>query len=51
MATLQIKNDGPAIVSSNYWDTEYAQHGAVFLSVNVRAFRLLLPDAQTRTDC
>jgi hypothetical protein len=44
MATLQIENDGQAIIASNFWDTAYAQHGAVFLSVNAAAFRLLQPD-------
>jgi hypothetical protein len=46
MAMLEIHNDGPAIVASNYWETEFARAGAVFLSVNAGAFRLLLPDAQ-----
>jgi hypothetical protein len=46
MAMFEIHNDGPAIVSSNYWDTEFAKAGAVFLSVNAGAFRLLLPDSQ-----
>jgi hypothetical protein len=37
MTRLEIHNDGPAIVSSNYWDTELAKAGAVFLSVNAGA--------------
>jgi hypothetical protein len=46
MTLLRIENDGPAIISTNYWDSDYASAGAVFLSVNVPAFRLLLPDSQ-----
>ena len=42
---LTIENEGPEIVASNYWETEYAKTGAVYLSVNAGAFRLLLPPA------
>ena len=46
MTTLRIRNDGPAIVASDYWDSEYATAGAVYLSVNAGAFRLMMPDNQ-----
>jgi hypothetical protein len=39
MTLLRIDNDGPAIISTNYWDSDYASAGAVFLSVNANAFR------------
>ena len=41
---LEITNEGPAIVSTNYWETDFAEAGAVYLSVNAGTFRLLLPD-------
>ncbi len=44
MNALVIENDGPAILKSNYWDTDVAQHGKLYLSTNAGAFRLLLPD-------
>jgi hypothetical protein len=47
MATIQIRNDGQAIVASNYWDTDFADAGKAFLSVNAGAFRLMVPDNQT----
>lgn len=40
---LSIENDGPDIVSSNFWDTEYARDGYYFLSFNAGAARLLMP--------
>jgi hypothetical protein len=42
---LVIENDGSEIVSTNYWDTEYARKGQLYVSVNAGAFRLLLPPA------
>lgn len=43
---LQITNHGPLIVASNYWQTEAAQHGRLYLSTNAGAFRLLVPLSQ-----
>jgi hypothetical protein len=40
---LSIENDGPEIVASNYWDSQYAQNGYYFLSFNACAARLLMP--------
>lgn len=39
-----ITNHGPLIEASDYWESEYAARGVVYLSVNAGAFRLLLPD-------
>lgn len=43
MAILTIKNDGPDIRATNYFESEYARRGALYLSVNAGAFRLLVP--------
>lgn len=43
MTTLTIDNHGPLIVRTNYWETEYAQRGVLYLSINAGAFRLLVP--------
>lgn len=40
---IYVKNDGPIIIDTNYWQTELAQRGLVFVSVNAGAFRLLMP--------
>lgn len=40
---LMIKNDGAKISATNYWETEYAARGAVFLSINANCFRVMLP--------
>lgn len=42
---LQISNNGPAILFSNYWDSEYARKGMVYLSWNAGTGRLMLPDS------
>jgi len=38
---LKIKNDGPKILSTNYWDSEFRK--IIYLSWNAGAARLLLP--------
>jgi hypothetical protein len=43
---LTIVNDGPEIKETNYFDSEWAKRGALFLSWNDSAARLLVPDAQ-----
>ncbi len=40
---LKISNDGPLIVSTNFWETELEQLGFLFVSVNAAAIRLLVP--------
>ena len=42
---ITIENDGPAIVRTDYWQTEHAQRGLVYLSGNAGVLRLLLPAA------
>jgi hypothetical protein len=40
---IQVQNHGPLILSTNYWDSELAQAGKLFVSVNAGAIRVLLP--------
>jgi len=40
---IEISNDGAAIVSTNFFETEQAKAGKFFVSMNDRCFRLLLP--------
>lgn len=40
---MEVKNDGQEIVETNYWSSDYCRKGAVYLSINAGAFRLLLP--------
>jgi len=40
---LKIENDGPEIVSTNYWGTEHAAKGFCYLSLNAGTARLLVP--------
>jgi hypothetical protein len=42
---IQITNHGPLITSTNYWDSELAREGKLFISVNAGAIRVLLPPA------
>lgn len=43
---LTINNKGQAIANTNYWDSDHAQAGNLFLSWNAGAARLLVPDNQ-----
>lgn len=44
---IEIKNHGPLILESNYWDTiSLAMNGYYYLSINAGTFRLLVPDNQ-----
>jgi hypothetical protein len=40
---LRIENHGPLILSSNYWSSDAAGAGKLYLSTNAGAFRLLVP--------
>lgn len=40
---MRIRNDGPVVVETDYWQTEHGQKGALYLSINAGAFRLLVP--------
>jgi hypothetical protein len=44
MEPLTITNHGPLITASNYWQSEMAQRGLLYLSTNAGCFRLLIPD-------
>ena len=43
---IVVSNHGPLITSSNYWDSELARAGKLFVSVNGGAIRVLLPPAR-----
>ena len=43
---LYIKNHGPLIEDSNFWDSEQAAAGYLYLSTNAGALRLLVPGPQ-----
>ena len=43
---LQIENSGQDIASTNYWTSEHARAGLLFLSINAGAFRLMVPASQ-----
>lgn len=43
MTTLKIENNGPDIIASNYWQSEYARAGKLIVSCNAGAIRLLIP--------
>lgn len=40
---LFIANDGPEIVASNFWQSEMARRGLMFMSTNAGTCRLLIP--------
>jgi len=43
---IEITNDGPSIVSTNYFDTEHAEKGFFYLTWNAGVGRILVPDVQ-----
>ena len=43
MSLIQVSNHGPLIVATNYWESELAAAGKLFVSVNAGAIRILLP--------
>jgi hypothetical protein len=43
---ITIDNNGPDIIATNYWTSEQARAGFLFLSINAGAFRLMVPAAQ-----
>lgn len=43
---LTITNNGQALTSTNYWDSEQARAGFFYLTWNAGAGRLLIPDSQ-----
>lgn len=43
---LEIRNHGPLIVATNFWDLPAAKAGKLFVSTNAGAFRVLVPASQ-----
>jgi len=41
--TLTISHDGPEMLATNYWQSELARAGKVYLSTHAGCFRLPLP--------
>jgi hypothetical protein len=41
---ITIENDGAEITYTNYFNSDHAARGYVYLSINAGAFRLLIPD-------
>jgi hypothetical protein len=46
MSLITTVNDGPLIVSSTFWGSDYDRAGKVFCSVNAGCVRLLVPETQ-----
>jgi hypothetical protein len=40
---ISIANHGPLITATNYWDSELARAGKLWVSINAGAIRVLLP--------
>jgi len=45
MSMLYLKNHNQEITETNYWDTDQARKGILYLSWNGGAARLLVPEA------
>jgi hypothetical protein len=43
---LTFVNDGPLLVASDYWQSEIAAAGKLYVSINADCFRLLVPQSQ-----
>jgi hypothetical protein len=46
LATIEIKNHGPLITATDYWQSEYADAGKLLISPNAGAIRCLMPPSQ-----
>ena len=42
---LMINNDGPAIIDTNFWDSEWSRLGLIYISSNGGAIRMLVPNS------
>ncbi|MDR2837762.1 MAG: hypothetical protein LBV49_04215 [Azonexus sp.] len=40
---IEIANDGPNIVHTNFWSFDFARRGVCYLSYNAKVWRLLVP--------
>jgi len=45
MQLLSVINNHETIIKTNYWESEYASAGYVYLSINAGGYRLLIPPA------
>ena len=45
LPVFTIENAGPELVRTDYWATEHAQIGLLYLSGNAGALRLLVPES------
>ena len=45
MELLTIGNNSQEIMSTNYFESEYNQHGYFYISINAGCVRLLIPDS------
>lgn len=43
MSVITIENHGPLITASNYWQSEYAAAGKLYVSCSAGAIRILVP--------
>jgi hypothetical protein len=43
---LTFVNDGPLLVATDYWQSETAAAGKLYVSINAGCFRLLVPKSQ-----
>jgi hypothetical protein len=43
---LKFENDGPLLLASNYWQSEMAAAGKLYVAINADCFRLLVPQSQ-----
>jgi hypothetical protein len=42
---LKFENDGPLLLASNYWQSEMAAAGKLYVAINAGCFRLLVPQS------
>lgn len=42
---ITIGNNGPLLVETNYWESEWASRGVVYMTANAGAWRMLVPSA------
>lgn len=47
MGLIAIENNGPLVTATNYFASEHARLGLIYVSVNAGAFRLLIPSNTT----
>jgi hypothetical protein len=45
VSVIVVSNHGPLILSSNFWESEYAAAGKLYVSVNAGTIRILVPQS------